>query len=142
MITDYITPGVIITVLILLTISIWLLIGRLWQRKVIDNAIVREKVFKFISDFSLYLVSNGNNKTKAVYFKSYMSLLLIMKPEIQDELERYNKEIIENIKSASREKINTSTIDLINAFRKAYKIEKEITKLWIADLKEKSVEKV
>ena len=134
MLTDYITPGVIITALILFTISIWLLVGKIWSNSIVDSLVVREKVFKYFSDLGLFLVSSGNNKAKTLYFKSYMALLLVMKPEIQNELEEYNRLVIENIETVSRETINKSTIMLINSFRKAYKIDKQITKIWIADI--------
>ena len=134
MLTDYITPGVIITVLILFTISVWMLVSKLWKISIVDSLVVREKVFKYFSDLGLYLVSSRNNKTKALYFKSYMALLLVMKPEIQNEIEEYNRLVIENIDTVSREAINKSTIKLINSFRKAYKIDKQITKIWIADI--------
>ena len=134
MLTDYITPGVIITALILFTISIWLLVGKIWSNSIVDSLVVREKVFKYFSDLGLFLVSSGNNKTKTLYFKSYMALLLVMKPEIQNELEEYNRLVIENIETISRETINKSTIMLINSFRKAYKIDKQIAKIWIADI--------
>jgi hypothetical protein len=137
MVSEFITPGVIITTLILTVISIWMLIGKLWKNAIVDNFVTREKVFRYFSDLGLYLAANGDNKTKAIYFKSYLALLLVVKPQIQNELEQYNREIIEEIKNVSREKINSETLKLINAFRKAYKIERDITKLWIADLNKK-----
>jgi hypothetical protein len=137
---EYITPGVIITILILATISSWMLVGKLWDKKIIDNMVRRDQLFRYLNSLGLVLASNGGNKTNALYYKSYMGFLATVKVNIANKLAEYNKNTIDKLGQLTSDEVNAATVDLINCVRKEYKIDKGIIKIWISDLKIKSAQ--
>ena len=131
---EYITPGVIITILILGTISIWLLVGRLWPSKIIDNDIRRTQLFRYLDSLGLVLSSRGSNKTMVLYNKAHLTFLATVKKEAANILADYNEQIIKNLQSISPEQRNAATLKLLNCIRKEYRIDKQIMKMYVVDL--------
>ena len=138
---EYISPGVIITILIIFAISIWLLIGRLWKSPIVDNNVRREKLFKYLDAIGLVLSSRGNDKTVSLYYKSYMEFLVTVKSETSMLTADFYEKIVNKIHTGiSSDEINHSVLKLLNCIRKEYKIDKSIMKVYIADLSKKSAQ--
>ena len=132
--SEYISPGVIITALILIFISVWMVVGKLWQNKIIDNLTRRDQLFRYLNALGLVLASRGSHKTNGLYFKAYMGFIVTVKLKTAEKLAEYNKDVIKNLEKLSPDEINTKTIELINCIRVDYKIDKGIEKIWISDL--------
>ncbi|GDY13320.1 hypothetical protein LBMAG53_21980 [Planctomycetota bacterium] len=140
--SEYITPGVIITLLILLAISSWLFIGRIWPHKIVDNIVRRDQLFRYLNALGVVLSAKGSNKTNSLYYKAYMGFLVTTKLKTADKLAEYNKNVIDKLAKLNPKEINEATLDLLNCIRKEYKIDKSIMKIWISDLNYKPAQQV
>jgi hypothetical protein len=137
---ELITPGVIITILILLTMTAWLIVGRLWRNPIVDQMVSREKLFKYLDALGLVISSRGEPKTKTIYYKAYMEFLATVKFHTANELSDYNKLAIDKIDEIDADELNKHTLKLINCIRQEYKIDKRIEKLYIANLSKKTAQ--
>jgi hypothetical protein len=140
--TEIITPGVIITLMILIAISIWLLTGKVWQNKVIDNSVKREQLFRYLNALGLVLASKGDSKTHALYYKAYIGFMATVKIKTSSVLANYNKEVVDRLKDINIDERNQKTLKLINCIREDYNIDKGLVNIWVADLTKRPAQQV
>jgi hypothetical protein len=132
------TPGIIITIIIVTAITFWIIMARFFPEKIVDNITRRQKLFNYLDSIGLLISAKGQGKTRDIYQKAYQSFLLTMPATAVPFAEEFNKKFIESLGNLSKDEMNKQISDFYSALRKCYKIEKAPIKAYIAEIEKKN----